>query len=299
MQKNLEVVVGIPAYNEEKNIASIIIKLKTITDKIIVCNDGSTDLTGVIAEKMGAIIVNHTKNLGYGASIRSIFSKVRELGADVLITFDADGQHRVEDIYAVLEPIIKNEADLVIGSRFLNKDSKNVPRYRKTGIRTITSLANTAIETKITDSQSGFRAYTKRVLNEIVPSEYGMGVSTEILIKASKKGFKIKEVPITILYQGNTSTHNPVSHGFSVILSTMKFISIERPLKFYGIPGLCFLAIGLSFIIWTIQAFTESGRIITNISLIGIGTTLVGVMLTMTSIMLYSLVNVVRERHSD
>ena len=293
------IVVGIPAFNEEKNIASIITKITRKGYSVIVCNDGSTDLTGVIAEKMGAIVVNHPKNLGYGAGIRSIFLKAKELNSEILVTFDADGQHRVEDIKTVLEPIIKKEADIVIGSRFLNEDDVNVPTYRKAGIKAITSITNTSTETRLTDSQSGLRAYNNKALKDIVPSEYGMGVSTEILIKASKMGFKIKEVPITILYEGNTSTHHPVSHGVSVLLGTMKFISIEHPLKFYGIPGIVFLAIGLFFIVWTIQAFTETRQIITNISLIGIGSIILGTMLTMTSIMLYSLVNVVRERHSD
>lgn len=296
MLNNLEIVVGIPAFNEEKNIASIILNLKKVTDKIIVCNDGSSDLTGPIAEKMGAIVINNSRNLGYGAAIREIFSKAKEIDADILVTFDADGQHRVEDIMPVTEPILRNEADIVIGSRFLNKEDKNVPSYRKAGIKTITSLANVSTELKLTDSQSGFRAYNKKVLMEIIPSEHGMGVSTEILIKASKRGFKMKEVPIVILYQGDTSTHHPLSHGISVIMSTMKFISIEHPLKFYGIPGIIFLGIGLAFIIWTIQVFTNTRQIWTNIALIGLASTILATMLMMTAILLYSLVNVVRER---
>ncbi|MDE1769766.1 MAG: glycosyltransferase family 2 protein [Thaumarchaeota archaeon] len=295
----MEVVIGIPAFNEEKNIASIILKLKKITDKIIVCNDGSSDLTGPVAEKMGAIVITHTKNLGYGAAIRSLFEKASDMNADALITFDADGQHRIEDINPVLEPILKNEVDIVIGSRFLGNNGKNVPAYRKAGIKTITSLANISTDIKLTDSQSGFRAYNKRVLKEITPSDQGMGVSTEILIKSSKKGFKIKEVPITILYEGDTSTHHPVSHGISVILSTMKFISIEHPLKFYGIPGIFFLALGLGFIVWTIQIFTITRQVVTNVALIGLASIIVATMLIMTAIMLFSLVNVVRERRSE
>ena len=290
------IVIGIPAYNEEKTIASIILKLQKIADKVIICNDGSSDLTGEIAEKLGAIVINHPKNLGYGAGIRSIFLKSKELDADILVTFDADGQHRVEDIANVVAPLQKNEADIVIGSRFMGKNDENVPKYRKAGIKTINNLTNTSTDLKISDTQSGFRAYSKKVLQEIIPSEYGMGVSTEILIKANKKGFKINEVPIVVLYEGDTSTHHPVSHGLSVLLSTMKFISIEHPLKFYGTPGIIFLGIGLFFIVWTLQLFTETRQIITNVSLIGIGTIIVGTMLTMTSIMLYSLVNVVRER---
>jgi glycosyltransferase involved in cell wall biosynthesis len=290
----MQIIIGIPAYNEEKNIAKIIVKLQNITNKIIVCNDGSTDLTSEIADKMGAIVINHPKNLGYGAAIKSLFSKARELDADVLITFDADGQHRIEDIKKVLEPIEHNNADIVIGSRFLDNKIK-IPAYRKLGINVITKMSNITTKKKITDSQSGFRAYNKKSLQEIILSDNGMGVSTEILIKANKKSLRVIEVSITILYEGETSTHNPVSHGMSVMLSTMKFISIEHPLKFYGIPGLIFLLTGFIFIIWTLQIYTEYNSIITNIALVGIGATIVAMMFLMTSIILYSLVNVVRE----
>jgi len=292
----LKITIGIPAYNEEENIAEIITKLQSITESIIVCNDGSSDSTSDIAKKMGVMVIDHSKNLGYGAAIRSIFLKAKELEADILVTFDADGQHRIEDVSKVIEPIKKENFDLVIGSRFLG-DVKNIPRYRKAGIETITKVTNLATNTKITDSQSGFRAYNKKILNEITPSEYGMGVSTEILIKANKKKFKIKEVPIIILYEGNTSTHNPISHGTSVLLNTVKFVSIERPLSFYGIPGIILLGIGLFFFIWTIQIFSESRLIATNIAIIGIGSILVGIVLSMTAILLFSLVNVVRERN--
>jgi len=294
----MKIAIGIPAFNEEKNIASILLKLEKLANQIIVCDDGSSDLTADISEKLGAIVIKHSKNLGYGGAIRSIFLKAKELDVDILVTFDADGQHRVEDIKSIIEPIIKGDADLVIGSRFLNKeDEKNIPKYRKFGIKAITSLATTSMDEKLTDSQSGFRGYNKKMLQEITPAEYGMGVSTELLIKANKKGYRIKEVPITILYEGDTSTHHPVSHGISVILSTMKFISIEHPLKFYGLPGMIFLGIGLFFIVWTIQAFTETRQIITNIFLIGMGSMIIATIMIMTSILLYTLVNVVRERN--
>ena len=113
------------------------------------------------------------------------------------------------------------------------------------------------------------------------------------------KKIKITEIPIKILYKGETSTHNPVSHGTSVVFSTMKFTAIEHPLNFYGIPGVVLLTIGLFFIVWTIQEFTASREIITNLALIGTGSTIVGMMLLITSIILYSLVNVVREKNSN
>ena len=292
----MNVTVGIPAYNEEKNIAGIIHRLSQIADTIIVCNDGSSDNTGKIAEKMGALVINHERNLGYGGAIRSLFLKARELSSDILVTLDSDGQHRISDVIPVIEPIKKHQADLVIGSRFLEGDQKNIPKYRKIGIKMITKLANSSLEETVSDSQSGFRAYGKNVLSEIIPSEQGMGVSNEILMKSSKKGFKIAEVPIVVSYEGDTSTQHPISHGVSVTLSTLKFISIEHPLKFYGIPGLIFLAIGLIFTIMTIQGFTETRQISLGPAVIGVGTIVFGTILLMTSIILYSVVNVIREK---
>jgi glycosyltransferase involved in cell wall biosynthesis len=288
--------IGIPAYNEEKNISEIIKKLQKITTKIIVCDDGSTDSTGDIAKEMGALVIQHKKNLGYGAAIRSIFLKAREEKSEFLITLDSDGQHRIEDIQNILDPLQTGKADLVIGSRFLNNDGKNVPLYRKIGIKILTKLANTSLENNITDSQSGFRGYSEKIIQTITPSESGMGVSNEILIKVSKQGFKITEVPIIILYDGDTSTHNPISHGSSVLMSTLKFISIEHPLKFYGIPGSIFLTIGLVFLIYTIQLFTETRQILLSSGIIGISSIIFGGIMLMSSIILYSLVTVIRNK---
>ena len=294
----MKITVGIPAYNEEKNIASILVKLKKIADNVIVCNDGSTDATGTIAEELGAIVVNHEKNQGYGAGIRSIFLKSKEVESDVLVTLDSDGQHDVGDIEKLVEPIQNGKCDLVIGSRFLEENVKNVPNYRKIGINIITKVTNATLKNKLTDSQSGFRAYNKKIISEVKPSELGMGVSTEILIKASNKEFIIGEVPITVSYEGNTSTHNPVSHGTSVLFSTLKFTSIEHPLKFYGIPAAIFLIVGITFVVWSIQIFSEGGRLVTNITLIGATMTILGVILSIAAILLYSLVSVVRENNT-
>ena len=290
-------VIGIPAFNEEKNIASIILKLKKVTDHIIVCNDGSTDMTEEISKKLDVVVINHSRNMGYGSAIRSIFLKAKELQADILVTFDADGQHRGEDIQSVIQPIIDNKADIVIGSRFLENKS-DIPEYRKFGIKVITKITNSSLKEKLTDSQSGFRAYSKNVLKDVTPSESGMGVSTEILIKASNAGHKIAEVPITIMYGSDTSTHNPVSHGTSVLFSTIKFTSIEHPLKFYGIPAIIFLGIGFVFMLWTFQTYAVEKEIITNITLIGIGSLVIGIVFLLSAILLYSLVSVVRERNT-
>ena len=292
----MSVIVGIPAYNEEKNIAVIITRLKKITDKIIVCDDGSSDLTSKIAEGLGAIVIKHKKNLGYGAAIRSIFLKAKNLDCKILVTFDADGQHRVEDINKVINPINNGKSDIVIGSRFLDDSEKEVPSYRKVGIKVITKITNASIKKQLTDSQSGFRAYSKKVLNELTPLELGMGISTEILIKASSKNFRISEVPIKIIYHGDTSTHNPITHGSSVIISTIKYTSLQRPLTFYGIPSVIFLLIGIVFSYLAIQYYVEIGRLSTNLTIVASAAVLIGIVLLITAVLLFSLVSVVRER---
>ena len=291
----MKIIIGIPAFNEEKNIGPIVAKLKKKYDQVIVCDDGSSDMTETIASSLGAHVVKHDKNLGYGSAIKTIFNEAGKIGGDVLVTFDADGQHQISEIDTVLQPIFENQADIVIGSRFLG-ETKDLPRYRKIGIQTITGLTNIMTGSKITDSQSGFRAYTKKVLKEISPTESGMGISTEILIKASKKEMRIVEVPITISYEDNTHSQEPISHGTSVIMSTIKHVAIERPLLYYGVSGLCFLIVGLIFGTWTLQIYSEQRQVITNIALVGIGGVILGTILLISGTILYSIVSVVREK---
>ena len=290
----MKITVGIPAYNEEKNIAKIIVDLKKVADQILVCNDGSTDSTAEIAESLGAIVIKHPKNLGYGSAIKSIFLRAREINADMLVTIDADGQHKIEDVKKVTKPIVDGQADISIGSRFL-EEGDNAPKYRKLGINIITKVTNSSLSEKITDAQSGFRAYNNKVLQSLTPSDSGMGISTEILIKSSNLGLKIAEVPTEIQYEGETSSQNPISHGTGVLISTLKYISIERPLVFYCIPSFIFFIIGLTFTFFAVQYYTEIGRLNTNLTLIAGGTLLIGVVLVVTTILLYSLVSVVRE----
>ena len=290
----MKLTIGIPAFNEEKHLPQILTELKKITNSIIVCDDGSTDNTSIIAKEFGAEVIKHEKNLGYGSAIKSIFQATSKNDSEILVTFDADGQHRIDDINKVLAPIKDGEADIVIGSRFLNNNN-DVPGYRKIGIKLITQVTNASIKKHFTDSQSGFRAYKKQVLDNIVLTEQGMGISTEILIKASEKKFRITEIPIKILYEGNTSTHNPVSHGTSVLISTIKFTSIQHPLKFYGIPSLILIGIGVIFTYFSVEYYGEVGRLNTNLTLISAGTLLLGSILFISAILLYSLITVVRE----
>jgi glycosyltransferase involved in cell wall biosynthesis len=137
------IVVGIPAFNEEQTIARVILEAQKFASKVVVCDDGSTDYTAKISEGLGADVIRHEKNIGYGASIKSLFLRANELNADVFVTLDADGQHEPNEIPLVIKPIVEGAADVVIGSRFVNKNGTiEMPLYRQLGAKLITKMVN-------------------------------------------------------------------------------------------------------------------------------------------------------------
>ncbi len=284
------IVACIPAYNEEETIARIILLTKNYVDTIIVCDDGSTDLTGEIASGLGAILIKHTHRMGYGAAIQDLFNEAQKLGADIIISLDGDGQHDPNEIPELIEPIINGNADLVVGSRFLGGDNNHIPRLRRIGIDAITRLTRVASGIKLGDAQSGFRAYSIDALGVLELSENGMGSSTEILLKAAKADLRIVEVPVTIRYEGlNTSTHNPLSHGIDVISSIIRLVIERRPLMYLGIPGIIILFVGIFFGIWMMQIYLNQHYIITNIALASLSFILIGFFIIFFAITLYSL----------
>lgn len=289
------IVACIPAFNEERTIGKVVLLTQKYVDKIIVCDDGSNDMTGEIAEKLGAMVIRHERNQGYGAALSTLFEKAREIGADVMVTLDADDQHNPHDIPRLIEPILRKEADIVIGSRLIGSIKGNIPRYRKFGIKMITKIAKKTSYKNITDAQSGYRAYGRRAIELIYLGESEMGASTEILMKAKEHDLRIVEVPVEVRYDEDSSTQNPIMHGLSVILSMVKYMSIRRPLLFYGLPGFISMLIAISFWIWTLQIFTATRQIATNIAIIAMATTLVGLTLLTTAIILWVLVSLVRE----
>lgn len=288
----------IPAYNEANNIAEIVGRCLDCATKVIVYDDGSTDGTQEIATQAGATVIRGLKNRGYGVAIRSLFQIAKEESADAMITLDSDGQHDPGQISAMLEPIIEEDVDIVIGSRFLTRqDSEKVPRYRSFGIKTITRLTQVASYKNITDAQSGFRAYSKNAIIEINLYEQGMGVSTEILMRAKEKGLMIKEVPITINYEvQNGSTHNPLSHGMGVVYTVMQFISLRHPLAFYSLPGIVMLIVAAFYMNNAMELYSATRYISTNMILVSVGTAVVGVVLFATGVILYTLTALLRGR---
>lgn len=286
----------IPAYNEESHIEKLVQSAKKHVDSVIVCDDGSTDNTAKIAKNAGAVVISHKTNRGYGAAIISLFEYARDNNAEIMITLDGDGQHNPDQIPLLLNTLTQHNVDVVIGSRFLNQNTE-APGYRQRGIKIITSAANYGADLKVSDSQSGFRAYSKNAIDAIHPTEEGMSVSTEILLKISNKGLSLAEIPITISYEGDTSVHNPLSHGVSVLANTIKYISIKHPLQFYGIPGLGLIVAGIILGGMFLDAYLNQQTVFYGSLLGSIVMFLLGAILSVTSIILFSMANLIRDRY--
>ena len=284
-------VVGIPAHNEERSIARVVMKAKEYTDKVVVCDDGSSDLTGAIAEALGAEVLRHEENCGYGVALQSLFDKARELEADVLVTFDADGQHRAEEIPSLVKPLLQGEADVVIGSRLLDehRGAKVGAWYRRAGVKLITKVSNVASEFRLKDAQSGFRAYNCHALNCLSVSEEGMGASVEILLQAKKHGLRVKEISATCNYKDVENSKNPVRHGASVLMSLFKLVVEDKPLACLGLPGVISLGLGIFFSIWTLHSYTVQHRIVTNLALAAMAFVLIAFFFLSTAITLYAI----------
>jgi glycosyltransferase involved in cell wall biosynthesis len=230
----------------------VVSKTKKITEQVIVINDGSHDDTAEVARAAGALVMNHAANRGYGEAIKSCFEAAKANNADVLVILDGDGQHNPDEIPRLLGPILNKEADLVIGSRLLQTkeslakspqsgeetlnqepltpnpepvtlDSQltTMPRYRRFGIGVITFLYNFGLRTKVSDAQSGFRAYNKKTFGSLTLHQKGMSVSIEILDKARRQGAIIKEVPISCRYTTSNLDLKAIRHGMGVALATV------------------------------------------------------------------------------
>jgi glycosyltransferase involved in cell wall biosynthesis len=223
------IVAGIPAYNEEKTIAEVVLKAGCHVGEVLVCDDGSKDMTQIIARKNGAHVLEHKKNMGYGATMQTLFIKARELGADVLVVFDGDGQHDPDEIPELIKPVLEGRADIVIGSRFMQGARINVPLYRRMGILVITLLTKIFSGYPISDAQSGFRAFNHRALEELKMTEDGWGSSVEVFFRAHDVGLRIVEVPVNCDYKDypKASKHEPLRQGISIVASIFRHVIHE------------------------------------------------------------------------
>lgn len=282
-------VVCIPVFNEEKIIRKIVQDCLKYSDKVIVCDDGSSDKTFEEAQLGGAIVLKHAQNKGKGAALKTLFKYTRDLNPDVVVTIDGDGQFLPQEIEKILKPVLKGDADIVIGYRFDEKTE--MPSYRKIGNKFLDKITNMASDLPFRDTQSGFRAYSKKAIESIRFAADGFGADSEILLDAAKKGLKISEEKVTVIYNTGfeTSTKNPISHSGDVIGSLIELVALRHPLKYLGIPGVIFLIFGIGYTVVVLSIFNETRYFSIPSTFLALGSLIVGLLLLLMSVVLFSI----------
>jgi glycosyltransferase involved in cell wall biosynthesis len=245
----------IPAYNEELALGSVILRTLQYVDKVIVVDDGSSDKTKDIANLSGAELITHPRNLGKGEGLKSGFKAIKSLNNkiknpdefyEIIVTIDGDGQNNPDEIPDLILPIKSKNADFVNGSRYLDSSFEDdTPSYRRVGQKVLDKATNLSSGLKITDSQSGFRAFSKKAIDYFKLKNSGFAIESEMLSDAAEAGLKIVEIPITVRYDLDGSTQNPVTHGVGVLLKIIKDMELRRPLIYFTLPGLIILLIGI------------------------------------------------------
>lgn len=237
-----KVVAAIPCFNEELFIGSVALKTKDYVDQVVVIDDGSTDKTAMVAEKAGAMVIRHGSNKGKGAAVSSAFEYAKKSGCKALVLLDGDGQHDPVYIPSLVNPVLEDKADMVVGSRYLEVKS-HIPRVRKWGQRVLTFFTNLGSRVRLTDSQSGLRAFSTKAMQAFSFAEEGLSVESEMQFLANESGLRTMEVPIGVGYYGKAK-RSPIAHGMGVFNSILGLISRRIPLFFFGVPGVVMLVVG-------------------------------------------------------
>lgn len=189
----------VPAYNEGPALERVIRELRALIPNVIVVDDGSRDDTGAIARRCATYTLKHLINRGQGAAIQTGLDFALLRGAAYIITFDADGQHRVEDIPRLLQPILDGECDIAIGSRFLG-EATNLPTSRRIVLRAAVLFTRLVNGVRLTDAHNGLRAFSRRAAEKIHIRQDRMAHASEIIDRIKETGFAFKEVPVQIRY---------------------------------------------------------------------------------------------------
>ena len=289
-EHKLTVMAALPAYNEERMIGVIVNAVKPFVDSVIVIDDGSKDKTVENAENAGAMVFRHVDNKGYGGALQTIFKVAKKYKPDVLIILDSDGQHDPKDIPRFIAKI-KEGYDLVIGSRFLAKETiDKIPTYRRVGMKVLDTATELSLSgSRVSDTQCGYRAYTKDAYTVVNISGAGMSAGSEILMQIAERKLPIGEISIEVRYDlEDTSSQNPVKHGVSVLSNLIRFVTIKRPLFVFGIIGLIILLISIGLFIWSVAVHSTSGVFPIVLTLVSFMVFIIGTMLITCGIMLYA-----------
>jgi glycosyltransferase involved in cell wall biosynthesis len=277
----------IPAYDEERFIASVVLKARRFVDQVIVIDDGSTDETAMLAEAAGATVIRQPHNQGKAAALNAGFDMARQLNPSAVVLLDGDGQHNPADIPALLQPILDGDADVVVGSRFMGVTS-DIPRWRVAGQHFLTIATNRASGIALSDSQNGFRALSRRAIANLSFRTRGFSVESEMQFLIKQHHLAVREVPIAVNYDEGPK-RNPVTHGVQVLNGILRMIGQNRPLFFFGVPGLLILAAGLFLGLTVVDSYNMYSKLAVGTALIAISLCIVGLFSIFTGIILHTI----------
>ncbi len=286
------IIVGMPAYNEENYIGSVVLQARQFADEVVVVDDGSSDRTASVARLAGATVVQHQKNSGYGATVQTVLAEAKKRNPDVLVLLDADGQHNPEEMSSLVDAIFDG-SDVAVGSRKIK--SEDIPAYRKFGQKVISYFTRVLSRSTLSDTESGFRAFSRKAINVLEPKEQGMAISAETISEATAKGLKIAEVPIEAIYTKDGSTLNPVKHGVGVLNRVLVMISERRPLLFFGLAGSIAIILGIAAGVIVLKAIFTINELAVGTAMVAILLITVGVLCIFAGVILNVLVKRIRD----
>lgn len=286
------VIAAIPCFNEERFIGSVVLKTRKYADKVLVIDDGSSDATAEVAAEAGGVVLPHDCNKGKGAALQTALRQARDEKADVLVVLDGDGQHDPRDIPRLIAPIVDGQADVVVGSRFVSASGKP-PAYRRVGQRILTTLSNLGSGSTMTDSQSGFRAFSAKAIQSLKLTESGFAVESEIQFAASKSGLRVSEVPISVSYM-DRAKRSPIGHGINVLSRVLVLFTLRQPLVLFGVPGLLFVGGGIGLGVRVLDIYSRNSELAIGSLLAAILLSLVGILALFAALMLQSMKELMR-----
>jgi len=283
----------LPAYNEEISVGSVVLRTRQFADRVIVVDDGSSDRTAEVAALAGAEVLRHDKNQGKGAALKTGFESLN--GDSVIVTIDTDGQHDPADIPRLVQPILMGEADMVNGSRYLNGDKKDTPFYRRVGQKVLDTATNFDSGLSVTDSQSGFRAFSGAAKGIFRFRQNGLAIESEMLADAAAAGLRVQEVEIGVRYDVDGSSEHPVAHGVRVLVKVLHDMELRRPLYYFTVPGLLMAGVGIFMGLDFLQTFYRGGSLFYGPVLFMMLLTLVGSFMALTGVILHSISRIMGE----
>lgn len=280
------VVALIPAYNEERFIGSLVLAAREYVDEVLVVDDGSSDRTTAIARRAGAVVVRHQNNQGKAGAVNTGFAQLRQMAPAAVVMLDGDGQHSARDIPAVLAPVLAGQADIVVGSRYLDVRS-DIPVYRQVGQHGLNLMTNVTSGVSLSDTQSGFRAFSPCALAQLSFHKSGFSIESEMQFRLHDHHLRVAEVPIKVVY-AEPAKRNPFAHGMQVLNGILQLVGQTRPLLFFSAAGGTVLFAGALLGAHIIETYARTHNLAVGYGLLTVILCVVGVLLLFAGVLLHS-----------